>query len=67
MTAPIGRLAIAATAALALGLAGCVAYEPAPAYYAAGPSYYDPAPGPTVDFEFRGGDHEWRHRHDHWR
>ncbi len=58
-------------ALLAFSLAGCVAYErpayyaPAPAYYAPPPAYYYPAPGPSVSFQFRGGDHEWHH--DHWR
>lgn len=65
---------MAAIALLALGLAGCVAYqEPAPyyaptSYYAPAPAYYyGPAPvyGPSVNFEFRGGDHDGRH--GHWR
>jgi len=61
----IRLLRIAAAAFLALGLAGCVAYQPAP-YYAPAPAYYyGPAPGPSVNFVFRGGDRGWHH--DHWR
>jgi hypothetical protein len=70
---------LAAAALLALGLAGCVGYEPAPyyapapayyapapAYYAPAPAYYyGPAPGPSLSFEFRGGD-RGGHR-EHWR
>jgi hypothetical protein len=47
-----------------LGIAGCVAYQqsayyaPAPAYYAPAPAYYGPALGPSVSFEFRGGDRD---------
>jgi hypothetical protein len=51
-------------ALLALGLAGCVAYGPAP-YYAPAPAYYGPAPGPSLNFEFRGGDRDGRREHWH--
>ena len=36
---------VTTAALLVLGLAGCVAYEPAP-YYAPAPAHYGPAPGP---------------------
>jgi hypothetical protein len=55
---------LAAVTLLTLGLAGCVAYEPAP-YYASGPAYYGAAPGPSVSFEFRGGDRGERREHWH--
>jgi hypothetical protein len=57
---------VTTAALLVLGLAGCVAYEPAP-YYAPAPAYYGPAPGPSVSFVFRGGDRDWHHEHEHWR
>lgn len=58
-------------AAFALGLAtialgGCVAYEPAPAYYA-GPYYAAPAPyyapccATYFDFDYRSGHRGWDH------
>jgi hypothetical protein len=62
---------VATAALLALGLAGCVAYEPAPyyapapAYYAPAPAYYGPAYGPSLNFQFRGGDRDGRH--ERWR
>jgi hypothetical protein len=56
---------VTTAALLALGLAGCVAYQPAP-YYAPAPAYYAPAPGPSVSFAFRGGDRDWHHEHEHW-
>jgi hypothetical protein len=56
---------IATAAVLALGLAGCVAYQQPGPYYAAAPTYYGPAPGPSLNFEFRGGDRDWRH--ERWR
>jgi hypothetical protein len=64
---------MATFALLAFGLGGCVAYQqpayyaPAPAYYAPAPAYYGPAPGPSVSFEFRGGDRDGHHDHEHWR
>jgi hypothetical protein len=64
---------MAATAVLALGLAtgliGCVAYEPAPAYYYGPPAYYTPgyyyapgyAYGTSFNFFYRdGGRRHWR-------
>ncbi len=60
---------MAAIVVLALGLAGCVAYEPAPAYYSP-PAYYAPpayyygpgyAYGPSFNFVYRsGGERHWR-------
>jgi hypothetical protein len=61
-TSRLSRLT--AGAVLLLGLAGCVAYEPAP-YYAPAPAYYGPTPGPSLSFEFRGGDRGERHEHWH--
>ena len=51
---------------LALGLGGCVAYDPGPFYY--GPpsvGYYAPPPPPVYGYGYRpyGG---W-HGHGHWR
>ncbi len=57
---------MAAIVVMALGLAGCVAYEPAPAYYSPPAYYYGPgyAYGPSFNFVYRGGGGE-RERHWH--
>jgi hypothetical protein len=62
----------AALAILVFGLAGCVAYQPAPYYapaYGYAPPYgyaYGPAyPSSSLNFEFRGGGD--REEHHHWR
>lgn len=59
-----------ALATAAIGLGGCVAYEPTPAYAYSGP-YYAPAPyyapccASTFEFDYRsGGHHYWDH--DRW-
>ncbi|HET9149621.1 MAG TPA: hypothetical protein VFO61_03985 [Alphaproteobacteria bacterium] len=58
-----------ALAAAAIGLGGCVAYEPTPAYaysrpYYAPAPYYAPCCASTFEFDYRSGGHHWDH--DRW-
>jgi hypothetical protein len=55
-------------AAAGIGLGGCVAYEPTPAYTYSGPYYAPCCATTTFAFDYRsGGHHHWDHdRWHHW-
>jgi hypothetical protein len=62
---------VAAAGALALSLAACAVYEPAPTYpaypsYGYAPGYYY-APPPTTSFSFGYYSYSRPYRHRHWR
>jgi hypothetical protein len=62
-----------AAGVLALALAACAVYEPAPAYptygYYAPGYYYAPPPSTSFSFGYSSGGrpHHHHHRHRHWR